>query len=167
MIKTENAGNNLCDQSIIQGITQGFGILMAQEFGAGKYEDLRKTIGCSAALSLLSSAALLCMGQLIARPILELLQTPAEIIGNALLYLRIMYLGVPVVMSYNLLATILRSLGDGRTPLYAMIVAAAVNIALDILFVPVMGFGIGGAAAATLIAQIISGIFCFYHTPEK
>ncbi|MCI9465293.1 MAG: MATE family efflux transporter [Lachnospiraceae bacterium] len=148
---------------IIQGITQGFGILMAQEFGAGKYEDLRKTIGCSAALSLLSSAALLCMGQLIARPILELLQTPAEIIGNALLYLRIMYLGVPVVMSYNLLATILRSLGDGRTPLYAMIVAAAVNIALDILFVPVMGFGIGGAAAATLIAQIISGIFCFYH----
>lgn len=148
---------------IIQGITQGFGILMAQEFGAGKYEDLRKTIGCSAALSLLSSAALLCMGQLIARPILELLQTPAEIIGNALLYLRIMYLGVPVVMSYNLLATILRSLGDGRTPLYAMIVAAAVNIALDILFVPVMGFGIGGAAVATLIAQIISGIFCFYH----
>lgn len=148
---------------IIQGITQGFGILMAQEFGAGKYEDLRKTIGCSAALSLLSSAAFLCMGQLIARPILELLQTPAEIIGNALLYLRIMYLGVPVVMSYNLLATILRSLGDGRTPLCAMIVAAAVNIALDILFVPVMGFGIGGAAAATLIAQIISGIFCFYH----
>ena len=116
---------------MIQGITQGFGILMAQEFGAGRYEDLRKTIGCSMALSFLSSVLLLCFGQLAARPVLELLQTPPEIIDSALLYLRIMYLGIPIVMSYNLFATVLRSLGDGRTPLYAMIVAALTNIVLD------------------------------------
>ncbi len=148
---------------VIQGITQGFGILMAQQFGAGKYEELRKTVGCSITLSLFSSILLLCAGQIIAHPILSLLQTPPEIIGDALLYLRIMYLGVPIVMSYNLLATVLRSLGDGRTPLLAMIAAAIVNITLDLLFVLVLGLGIGGAAAATLIAQLFSSLFCLYH----
>ena len=148
---------------IIQGITQGFGILMAQQFGAGKYDELRKTVGCSITLSLLFSVLLLCAGQIIAHPILSLLQTPPEIIGDALLYLRIMYLGIPIVMSYNLLATILRSLGDSRTPLLAMIAAAIVNIALDLLFVLVFGLGIGGAAAATLIAQLFSSLFCLYH----
>ena len=148
---------------VIQGITQGFGILMAQAFGAGKYKELRQTVGCSAILSLLSSVLLLCAGQCIAHPVLSLLQTPPEIMDNALLYLRIMYLGVPIVMSYNLFATILRSLGDGRTPLLAMIAAAVVNILLDLLFVLVFGFGIGGAAAATLIAQLFSSLFCLYR----
>ncbi|MCM1156461.1 MAG: MATE family efflux transporter [Roseburia sp.] len=148
---------------VIQGITQGFGILMAQEFGAGKYDELHKTVGCSVLLSLLSSVLLLGAGQFIARPVLELLQTPPEIMNNALLYLRIMYVGVPVVMAYNLLAAILRSLGDGQTPLYAMIVAALVNIALDLFFVLGLGLGIGGAAVATLIAQLISSLFCLYH----
>lgn len=148
---------------VIQGITQGFGILMAQAFGAGKYKELRQTVGCAAILSLLSSVLLLGAGQCIAHPVLSLLQTPPEIIDNALLYLRIMYLGVPIVMSYNLFATILRSLGDGQTPLLAMIAAAAVNIALDLLFVLVFGLGIGGAAAATLIAQLFSSLFCLYR----
>lgn len=148
---------------IIQGLTQGFGILMAQHFGAGRTEELQKAIGNSAVLALLSSFLLLVLGQLAAGPVLLLLQTPSDIMENALLYLRIMYLGIPVVMAYNLSATILRSLGDGRTPLYAMIVAAIVNICLDLLFVLGFGLGIGGAAAATLIAQMVSCIFCFYH----
>ena len=148
---------------VIQGITQGFGILMAQAFGAGRYKELRQTVGCAAVLSLLSSVLLLCAGQCIARPVLSLLQTPPEIMDNALLYLRIMYLGVPIVMSYNLFATVLRSLGDGRTPLLAMIVAAVINILLDLLFVLGFGFGIGGAAAATLIAQLFSSLFCLYR----
>lgn len=148
---------------IIQGFTQGFGILMAQEFGAGRYAELRKSIGNAAVLSLASSILLLLAGQLLAHPVLDLLQTPPEILGDTLLYLRIMYLGVPVVMAYNLLASILRSLGDGKTPLNAMIVAALTNIALDLLFVLVFGLGIAGAAAATLIAQLISSLFCLYH----
>ncbi len=148
---------------IIQGFTQGFGILMAQEFGAGRYNDLRKAIGNSTVLSLLSSIVLLGIGQLFAHPVLNLLQTPAAILPDTLLYLRIMYLGIPVVMTYNLLASILRSLGDGKTPLHAMIVAAITNIVLDLIFVLVFGLGIGGAAAATLIAQLISSLFCLYH----
>ncbi len=148
---------------VIQGFTQGFGILMAQEFGAGRHDNLRRSIGNSAVLSFLSSAVLLGIGQLLARPVLNILQTPARILPDSLLYLRIMYLGIPVVMAYNLLAVILRSLGDGRTPLHAMIVAAITNIALDLLFVLVFGLGISGAAAATLIAQLISSLFCLYH----
>lgn len=148
---------------IIQGFTQGFGILMAQEFGAGKYESLRKSIGNSAVLSLLSSIVLLVIGQLLALPVLNFLKTPPEILHNTLLYLRIMYLGIPVVMAYNLLASVLRALGDGKTPLHAMILAAVTNIILDILFVLVFGFGIAGAASATLIAQLISSLFCLYH----
>ena len=111
----------------IQGLTQGFGILMAQEFGAGRLERLRKVVGNATVLSALGAVLLLVIGQLIARPVLVLLQTPEEIIGNALLYLRIMFLGIPIVMAYNFLASILRSLGDGKTPLHAMIVAALTN----------------------------------------
>ena len=147
---------------MIQGITQGFGILMAREFGGRLEEDLRRTVGNSVLLSAVSALLLLIIGQLTARPILLLLDTPEEIIGGSLLYLRIMLFGIPVVMAYNLLATILRSLGDGRTPLNAMIVAAFSNIALDLIFVLGLNWGIAGAAAATLIAQGISGVYCFF-----
>ena len=147
----------------IQGLTQGFGILMAQEFGAGRPERLRKVVGNATILSVLGALLLLAAGQLIARPVLVLLQTPEEIIGNALLYLRIMFLGVPIVMAYNFLASILRSLGDGKTPLHAMIVAALTNIVLDLVFVLVFHWGIAGAAVATLIGQFVSVLFCLWH----
>ena len=145
---------------MIQGVTQGFGILMAREFGAMQYESLRAVVGSSTSLSAVSSVLFLILGQAVAHPILVLLNTPAEIMGGSLLYLRIMFLGIPIVMAYNLLATILRSLGDGQTPLYAMIVAALSNIVLDLLFVLVFHWGIAGAAIATLIAQGISSVYC-------
>ena len=145
---------------MIQGVTQGFGILMAREFGAKQYENLRSVVGSSVTLSALAAVLFLVMGQLLADPILRLLNTPEEIMAWSRTYLRIMFLGIPIVMAYNLLATILRSLGDGQTPLYAMIVAALTNIALDMLFVLVFHWGIAGAAAATLIAQGISSLYC-------
>ena len=145
---------------MIQGVAQGFGILMAREFGAKRMESLRNVAGSSASLAFLSALLLLLVGQVAARPVLMLLNTPVEILDWATLYLRIMFLGIPIVMAYNLLATILRSLGDGQTPLYAMIVAALSNIALDLLFVLIFHWGIAGAAAATLIAQGISSIYC-------
>ncbi len=145
---------------MIQGVTQGFGILMAREFGAKQFESLRSVVGSSTTLSGLSALLFLILGQAVAEPVLMLLNTPAEIMGGSLLYLRIMFLGLPIVMAYNLLATILRSLGDGQTPLYAMIVAAISNIVLDLLFVLVLRWGIAGAAIATLIAQGISSVYC-------
>lgn len=148
---------------IIQGLTQGFAILMAQEFGAQNMEGLRKVVGSSILLSTFSALALLIGGQLLIRPMLELLRTPSEIINDTQLYLRYMYMGVPIVMAYNLLASILRSMGDGQTPLHAMIVAALTNIGLDLLFVLVFHWGIAGAAIATLIAQMISSLYCLWH----
>lgn len=148
---------------VVQGFTQGFAILMAREFGAGDYGRLRDVIGSSAVLSALFSLLLTGLSQSAVRPILLLLQTPRDILPGTLLYLRVMFLGIPIVTAYNLLACILRSLGDGKTPLQAMLVASAANIALDLIFVMVFQWGIAGAAAATLIAQLVSGLFCLYH----
>lgn len=144
----------------IQGFTQGFSIKMSHEFGAGDYRRLRKTVANSILLAILTSLVLLVASEFLARPVLELLQTPDTIIDDSLKYLRIMFAGIPVVMAYNILASILRALGDGRTPLYAMIVAAVINVVLDLLFVLGFHWGIQGAAAATVIAQLCSGIFC-------
>ena len=148
---------------MIQGITQGFGILMAREFGGKQFEQLRCVVGNAATLALICAGGFLLIGQLSAEPILRLLNTPEAILPYSLLYLRVMVCGVPIVMLYNLCACILRSLGDGKTPLNAMIVAAVTNILLDLLFVLIFRWGIAGAAAATLIAQLVSGIFCLFR----
>lgn len=145
---------------MVQGVTQGFGILIAREFGAKRFEDLRRVVGVSVTLAAVCALVLLGLAQIFARPMLRLLQTPEDIIGNALLYARIIFLGTPVIMAYNLLSTVLRSLGDSRTPLSAMILASLTNVGLDLLFVLVFGWGIVGAAAATLIAQVLSILFC-------
>lgn len=148
---------------IIQGFTQGFAILMAHEFGAGKYDRLCRVIGNSGMLSVVFSVLLAMLAQAMLYPALLLLQTPGDILPYSMLYLRMMFLGIPVVTAYNLLACILRSMGDGKTPLQAMAVASVTNIVLDLLFVMVFQWGIAGAAAATLIAQLVSGFFCIYH----
>lgn len=111
---------------IIQGLTQGFSILMAQNFGAEDHRGLSRSIGTSVTLCVISAAVLLLGSQLAAEPVLRLLNTPADIMDGALLYLRIVFGGIPVIMAYNLLASILRALGDSKTPLYAMIVAALI-----------------------------------------
>lgn len=148
---------------IVQGLTQGFAILMAQEFGAGRPERLREVVGASCVLSVLCAIMLLSVGMALSGPVLRLLQTPEEILGNSLLYLRILFSGIPIVMAYNLLAAILRALGDSKTPLQAMAAASLVNIGLDLLFVMGFGWGIAGAAAATLLAQLVSGLYCLWH----
>ena len=147
---------------MVQGAAQGFGILIAREFGAKQMEHLRQTIGNSLVLALICALVLMAIGQSIAGPVLHLLNTPPEILGHSLQYLRIMFMGIPVIMAYNLFASILRSLGDGRTPLNAMIVASILNVVLDLLFVLVFGWGIPGAAYASLIAQAVSSVFCLY-----
>lgn len=145
---------------IMQGFTQGFSIRMAQNFGAGKLEDLKKSIAMSALLAGVLAVLLLIVGQLILPGLLGMMQTPESILGDSMQYMRIMFAGIPIVMSYNLLASILRALGDSKSPLYAMIVACLINIGLDFLFVAGFSWGIGGAAIATLIAQMCSAIYC-------
>lgn len=145
---------------MVQGLTQGFAILMAQSFGANQFEHLRKVVGNTIVLSAISAVILVALGEAAVAPILRLMKTPEEIMPGALVYLRVMYGGIPIVMAYNLLACILRSLGDSKTPLNAMIVASFINIGLDLLFVLVFHWGIAGAAAATIIAQGFSAVYC-------
>lgn len=146
--------------SAVQGLAQGFAIPLAQHFGAGQYDRLRRAAGASVLLGTASALLLTGAGQALVLPVLHLLRTPDEIIGGAGLYLRIMFAGIPIVMAFNLLASMLRALGDGRTPLLAMAASSLTNIALDMLFVMGFGWGIAGAAAATLIAQSVSALCC-------
>ena len=152
---------NWMSLGMLSGIAQGFSIPMAQEFGAGHREKLRKTIGNAMSLSAICAIAMLVILQLAALPVLTLLKTPEEILPMALLYIRIFCAGIPISMAYNLLAAALRAMGDGKSPLYAMIVASITNIVLDILIVIVFPFGIAGAAVATLIAQAVAAGYCY------
>jgi len=145
---------------LVTGITQGFCILAAQKFGAGKTDALKETVGASVTLSAISAIVIEILSQALVMPLLKLLDTPSDILPMALLYLRILFAGIPIVMAYNLLASLLRALGDGRTPLYAMVVASVLNILLDVLFVAGFHTGVGGAAVATLIAQALAALYC-------
>ncbi len=152
---------NWMSLGILAGLAQGFSIPMAQEFGAGHKEALRKTIGNAISLSAFCAVVLLVIFQIIALPVLKLLQTPAEILPVAMQYIRIFFAGIPITMAYNVLAATLRAMGDGKTPLYAMIAASVTNIVLDVVFVIVLPFGVAGAAVATLIAQVVAAVYCY------
>lgn len=145
---------------IAQGFTQGFSVRIAQKFGEGDEEGLRRTVGQSALMS--AAIALVCtLGIQLFLPVaLMLLRVPQELQSMATLYTRILMAGLPAVVFYNYCAAVLRAVGDSRTPLVAMVVAALTNIALDCIAVFWLGWGIAGAAAATVAAQCLSGAIC-------
>ena len=120
---------------VVMGLSQGISITLAHSFGRGDEGMLRKGFGNSIVLSAIFAVFLLVTGELLATEMLIFLDTPDELIPQALVYLRISYAGIPVITAYNLLASTLRALGDSRTPLYAMITASVINIGLDLLFV--------------------------------
>lgn len=147
--------------NIIIGFTQGFSILTSQFFGAGDHKNLKKTVAMSVILGVILAAVTTLGSQISAVSLLHLLNTPPDIIDMALQYVRVSFAGIIVVMTYNLLSSTLRALGDSKTPLYAMAIAASINVVLDVLFVIVLKLGIASAAAATLIAQIFSCFYCY------
>ena len=146
---------------VSSGITQGFAILMAQDYGAQKWKQLKKTVAHSYVLTAITAVLLFLTSQIFAHWILSFLNTPDNIIEMSLLYLRIVFCGIPVVAAYNVFAGVLRSLGNSRTPLVAMVIAAGINIILDLVFVAGMHMGVAGAALATVIAQCFSALYCF------
>ena len=154
---------NWMSLGICSGLTQGFAILIAQQFGAKEYEKMKKTVGISLILALFSAIVVTAVFLLAAEPVLQVMGTREEILGDALLYVHIMFSGILIVMLYNWMSAVLRAIGDSTTPLIAMGVASSSNVVLDLLFVAVFRWGIAGAAAATLIAQGISCIYCFWR----
>ncbi len=145
---------------MIQGFSQGFTIPMAQAFGAGRYDDLKKYVGHSALLALITSVIISITALFLISPVLNILEAHPLARPLTTQYITILFLAFPIVMAYNLLAGILRALGDSRSPLMAMVIASLINIGLDIVFVGYLGFGVRGAAIATVIAQIASCIYC-------
>ena len=144
------------------GTCSGFAIPISQEFGAGQYSNMRHYFANS-----LYGAALLAviMGvstSLLAPSILRLVGTPEDIFPYSLAYMRIIFAGIPATMLYNLLSGIMRAVGDGRTPLFMLIFSTLLNIVLDLLFIVVFRMGIAGAASATILAQLVSGLLCAF-----
>ena len=145
---------------IAAGVTQGYSVRISQKFGQQDYEGLKQTVGGAVVLSVWVALGCTVLAQLCLPTALTLLRVPQVLRPQAVLYSRIIMGGFPVVFFYNLCASCLRAVGDSRTPLYAMIVASITNIVLDCVAVFVLGWGIAGAAAATVLSQLLSGIIC-------
>ncbi|WP_026886082.1 MATE family efflux transporter [Clostridium beijerinckii] len=145
---------------MIIGFTQGFSILISQYFGENNIKKLRKTVTMAIILATILGILMTIISLLAVRPILIVLNTPENIINDSLSFLIVAFCGIPAILAYNTCSAILRALGNSRTPLIAMVVASAINVLLDILFVVVFKWGIKGPAIATVIAQIFSFIYC-------
>ena len=145
---------------IAQGISQGFSVRIAQKYGEGDEKGLRHVIGQSVFLSIILAILCTTISQAAIPVFLMWLHVPAELADMAELYTRILMGGFPAVIFYNLTASILRAVGDSKTPLKAMIAASFTNILLDCVAVFQLHMGIAGAAAATLIAQCLAGLIC-------
>lgn len=144
----------------VNGLTQGFSILIANSFGAKDDKRMRKFVAGTIILTGLVSLLLMVFGETCIGWILKALSTPGDIMGDSIAYVRIIIFGMGFVSLYNMCANMLRAVGDSKRPLYCLLLGIFLNILLDLLFVGPMGMGILGAAYATLISQGVSGFFC-------
>ena len=149
------------------GICNGFAIPIAQAFGANDQVSLRKYIANSFWLTALFSLVLTVPVCIFCRPILQLMSTPEDVFEYAYQYIFIIFLGIPTVFLYNILAGILRSLGDSRTPVIFLALSSALNIALDIVTIRLFHTGVGGPALATVISQGVSGVVCYLYMKKR
>lgn len=145
---------------IAQGFTQGFSVKLAQKYGEGDIPGLKRSLGTSLILSIWIALGLTAVSQLCLPLFARMLQIPEQLQAMAMLYDRVLFAGIPAMVFYNFCASVLRAVGDSKTPLYAMVAASLTNIALDCLAVFVLDWGIAGAALATVFAQILSGVIC-------
>lgn len=143
------------------GIANGFSVLIAQNYGAKDYARLRKSIAASIKLSVIIAILLTVLSMYFLRPVLVLLQTDPVILNDSLTYGYIIFGGLAATMAYNLCAFILRALGDSKTPFIAIICSTIVNIVLNCIFILGMKTGVEGAAAATIVSQLLSAFICF------
>lgn len=146
---------------LVQGISVGAGIVVAQYFGAKDKEKLSNTIHTTVLFSFVLGLVLSIVGYLIAPTLLVLMKTDEEILPNSIDYFHTYFIGVIFTVMYNAFASILRAVGDSRRPLYYLIVSSLVNVALDLLFVGVFKWGVIGASVATIISQAVSAICAF------
>lgn len=150
------------------GITAGFGIPVAKFFGSGDYQKMKNYVYNGAVLTAGTAAVVTTACALLCHWILNILSVQPDIYKNAYAYLLVIFLGLPFTLMYNYLSSILRSVGDSRTPFLFLAFSASLNIFLDLFCIIVLGWGCAGAAIATITAQAVSGIACLvYIIKEK
>lgn len=149
------------------GVCNGFAIPVAQMFGAKEEHRLRRYVTNGAWLCIVFSIVMTLVVVAVCRPVLVLMQTPEEIFEYAYVYIVIVFWGIPCTFLYNILAAIIRSLGDSKTPVVFLAISSGINIVLDLVFVLVFDMGVEGPAIATVLAQGISGIICLWYMYRK
>ena len=149
------------------GSCTGFGVPVAKYFGAGKLEQMKNYVFNGALLTAGIAVILTALCSVLCPQILHMLSVPEDIYDNAYAYLLIIFLGMPFTLLYNYLSSILRSVGDSRTPFMFLALSAILNIFLDLFCIVVLGWGCAGAAIATITAQAISGILCLVFIARK
>ncbi len=158
---------SFCVLGFCMGLCNGFAIPVAQRVGAGDLPQMRKYAANSAWLTGLFAIVLTAATCLGCRAILTVMNTPEDIFAQAYDYIFIIFLGIPAGLLYNLLAGIIRSLGDSRTPVYFLALSSGLNIALDLVLILYARMGVAGAAAATVISQAVSGLACLIYMGKK
>lgn len=147
--------------TIFSGVSVGANAVIARMVGSGNKEQIGKSVHTSVAIAVLSGVIVLVVGELITRPLLELVSTPEHVMDMAVLYLRIYFSGSIFIMLYNFEAAILRAGGDTKRPLYVLLVSGALNIVLNLFFVMSCGMSVEGVALATLVSNIVSAVMLF------
>lgn len=146
---------------------EGFAIPVAQQFGARNYGSMRRFIANSIWLCFILSVSITTASVLSCRTVLTVMNTPEDIFSDAYLYLIVCLAGIPATIFYNILAGIIRALGDSKTPLIILIISSLINIVLDIVLVAFFHFGVEGTAYATVAAQLVSVLCCFFFMKKK
>ncbi len=145
------------------GCCCGFGIPVAQKFGARDYETMRRYVAVSLQLAVVMSISVALITSLFCSDILRIMQTPENIFKDAYLYLLVTFIGVPCTFFYNLLASIIRALGDSKTPFYFLMFSTVLNVLLDLFCILVLGWGVLGAGVATVVSQGVSAVLCYFY----
>ncbi len=151
----------------IQSLTVGFSVIIAQNFGACDFERVKKSFASSIKLCAIITVPFSVICMLLAKPMLLLMRTPEELLERSYSYIIWIFAGLIATALFNLLSNSIRALGDSRTPLYFLIIACVINIALDIVFIAIFKMDTNGAGLATVIAQLISGLLCILYITKK
>lgn len=149
------------------GCCSGFSIPVAQKFGARDYVTMRRFISVSLKISGVMSVAIAIITSLLCAFILRTMQTPENIFDGAYTYLLITFIGIPSIFFYNLLSGIIRALGDSKTPFWFLLLSSVLNIILDLFCIIVLGWGVAGAAIATVFSQGVSSVLCYIYMNRK
>lgn len=142
--------------NLFMGLSVGTAVIVAQEYGARRAEDIRQSVHTSIAVSIAAGVFVAIMGIVLSRPMLQMMGTPDDIIHLSTLYMRVFFLGIPASMVYNFGAAILRAVGDSKRPMYFLTVSGVVNVILNVIFVAAFRMGVAGVAWSTVIAQYLT-----------